>query len=96
MSWEDGFATTGDLSPIYNTTNFTSQLASTAYGAGDTFMTHKFKFRLRSEHTIEGQDFDMELQLIYLAKNPENSFFYSVVSILFDRKNFTKAKVTPK
>jgi len=57
-------------------------------------MTHKFKFRLRSEHTIEGQDFDVELQIIYIAKNPENNFFYSVVSVLFDRKNFTKAKVT--
>jgi len=90
VGWTHGVVTTADLSPYYRNMNFTSNFAKSSYGAGTTYMAHKIKFSLGSEHSIEGKFYDLEMQIIYIAKNPQNGHMYSTISVLFNRTNYQK------
>lgn len=64
-------------------------MALIAYKANSWYMGHEFKFRFASEHSIDGQYFDMEFQMYFISKNPTNGFNYGVISVLFNRTNYT-------
>lgn len=78
------------MTPIFDKFMFNSSIAASAYKANSWYMAQDFKFRLPSEHTIDGVAYDMEFQFYFISKDPQNGFSYSVISVLFDRTNFTE------
>jgi carbonic anhydrase len=44
---------------------FTSNIASSIYGASDEYHAKDFNFHSQSEHTIDGERMDLEMQMIH-------------------------------
>ena len=72
---------------------FTSQIASTIYGANPQYNGAHFNFHAGSEHTIDNRRFDLEMQTLHTAEQTINGFSHAAVGILFSVNEYT-AKLT--
>jgi carbonic anhydrase len=78
-----------------DTTNFfTSEVASSVYGANTQYNAAQFHFHSGSEHTIDGQRFDFEMHTVHLAEETLENFGYAAFGIIFSVNDFT-AELTP-
>lgn len=81
---------------------FTSKVAKELFGAvGDKFEIAQFHFHSPSEHTINGEHFDVEIHFVHTLKlnatvdedgNPidPGKLKYAVIGLLFDEHRFDK------
>ena len=69
---------------------FRSELGTQIFGANNMWRGSHMNIRAGSEHTIDGERQDLELQLFHTPESEdETEFTASVVSILFSVENFT-------
>merc|ERR1712166_791228 len=72
-----------------STNMFTSEVASTVFGAGKQYNGLQFHFHSGSEHTIDGQRFDFEMHTVHLAEETLAGFGYAAFGIIFSVNDFT-------
>ena len=81
-----------------NNNYFSSKIPVKFWGARDTsvdFYASDISFHSKSEHTIDGNSFDLEMQIMYitkvtdLRKGESLVYQYAGVAVLFSEKDFT-------
>lgn len=87
----DGHTVTTDLETADDAEiGFRSQLAGDIFNADTEWRAQSFHFHVDSEHTIDGQRFDGEMQTVHTAKTEIlNDFSHAVTGILFSVENYT-------
>lgn len=50
-----------------------------------------FHFHSKSEHTIDGQQFDFEMHTVHLLDTKEKGYFAAALGIIFDESLFDKS-----
>ena len=68
---------------------FKSQLAGNVFGADTTFNAAQFHFHSKSEHTIDGVQFDLEMHTVHLPPETKRGFFAGVMGVIFDVSKYT-------
>ena len=71
---------------------FWSQFAWNDIGSSRSYSAVQYHWHAQSEHTIEGQRFDLELHIVHAPNKPykvtnNNGFKYAVLGIIFDTEN---------
>lgn len=84
------------MRPYHKEFMFNSSLSKSIYKANSWYMAQEFKFHLSSEHIIDGVEFDLEFQMYFISKDPEAGHNYGVISVLFNRTNYTDSTETNK
>jgi carbonic anhydrase len=74
---------------------FTSNIASSVFGASKSFSALQFHFHAGSEHTVNGKRHDLELHTVHVPADGKalNGFDYAAVGIMFSVNDYT-AKLT--
>lgn len=63
---------------------FNSYHAYNTYGADTRFNGVQFHFHHKSEHTIEGEYFDLEMHTVHYPTETKNGFIAAAFGIIFD------------
>ena len=63
--------------------------------ANKKFQSVQFHFHAGSEHTIDGQRYDLEMHTVHYPPKADNGFIAAALGIIFDTKNYDKS-VTPE
>jgi len=62
---------------------FTSEYASSIFGANKQYNALQFHFHAGSEHTVDGIRQDFEMHIVHTAETTVNEFKYAAVGIMF-------------
>jgi carbonic anhydrase len=87
----NGHTTQVNLSPL--TTNlYTSQLAEKVFGTGTDWAGAQFHLHAGSEHTIDGERYDLEMHTVHLPPGGatyDNGFIASAMGLVFSVDKYT-------
>ena len=62
---------------------FTSQISKDKFGGGTRFNGVQFHFHHGSEHTIDGERYDLEMHTVHLAEDQSGDVKYAAMGIMF-------------
>ena len=65
---------------------FTIQNPTKDYDGPTEFNAVLYHFHAGSEHTVEGQRYDLEMHTVHKAVKAKNSIGHAVIGIMFDTK----------
>lgn len=94
MNFPDVEAGHSDIGPASPNNYYESGYAQDKLKAASRFNAAQFHFHAKSEHTINGQRFDLEMHTVHFAKNDgtegddDIKKFASATGIIFDTKNY--------
>ena len=93
VKWKDDMCTYVALEDGPNV--FTSNIASSVFGATKSFSGVQFHFHAGSEHTVDGKRHDLEMHTVHTPSSGValNGFDYAAVGIMFSVNDYT-AKLT--
>lgn len=93
VQWKDGKTTYVALNDGPN--QFTSNIASSVFGATKSFSGLQFHFHAGSEHTVDGKRHDLEVHTVHVPSSGKglNGFDYAAVGVMFSVNDYT-AKLT--
>lgn len=74
---------------------FQSKYAKSTFNVQQDFEAVRFEFHSRSEHTIEGRQYDFEMQTVHELDDKENGFSSAITGIMFDEYHYDQS-VTPE
>lgn len=89
-----------DANPVSPNNFFTSQYSKDTLEGPEKFSSAQFHFHAKSEHTINGRRFDLEMHTVHLADKgkkaklsddanaPDVTIFASATGLIFDRYNY--------
>jgi len=68
---------------------FVSLLGREMFGSTTEFFGVQFHFHAKSEHTIDGKRFDLEMHTVHKAHDVEHEFKFAAMGILFSVDEYT-------
>ena len=57
-------------------------------GGDSTYNANQFHFHAASEHTIDGQRYDLEMHVVHFPNILNNGIVASAIGIIFDVENY--------
>lgn len=85
----NGHTSQTDLSGSGPANYFTSKLAETEFGGDTTFNAAQFHFHAGSEHTIDGERYDLEMHSVHLPAEKKGDVFAAAMGIMFSVDKYT-------